>query len=56
MPADLIEQVDLSSIREVPGSFLNEDLKTSFADILFEVPLKSHKKSLYLPILLEFKS
>ncbi len=56
LPADLIEQIDLSKIQEVPGSFLNEELKTSFADILFEVPLKRLKKSLYLPILLEFKS
>ena len=56
LPADLIEQIDLSKIQEVPGSFLNEELKASFADILFEVPLKGRKKSFFLPILLEFKS
>jgi len=33
LPADLIEQIDLSKIQEVPGSFLNEELKASFADI-----------------------
>ena len=53
---ELSRKIDIESIRPVPGSFIDEKLQTSFADIVFEAPFLSSDKSVYLSIPIEFKS
>ena len=52
----LLKKIDLDSLRPVSGSFIDQSLKTSLADIVFEAHMKGVDRKMLLSILIEFKS
>ena len=56
LPERLLETIDLDGLQQVSESFLDENLKESFSDLLYKVPLKNDSNTLYLSLLLEHKS
>ncbi|MBC7798711.1 MAG: Rpn family recombination-promoting nuclease/putative transposase [Pyrinomonadaceae bacterium] len=55
LPLDVAELLDFSILEQINESFVDEELKTHFSDLLFRVNLKS-SSSAYIYILLEHKS
>ena len=54
LPAHVMEKIDLSTIELQKESFIEEDLKQQFADLIFKVNIDQHEGYLYL--LLEHQS
>ena len=56
MPGELSETLNWSTLRLHPGSFVDEDLRPSQTDVLYEVERVENDASLWLYILLEHQS
>ncbi len=58
LPAELSDKLDFLTLKHVDQTFISEDMKESFADIVFECGLRSEdeKLRLYISILIEHKS
>jgi predicted transposase YdaD len=54
LPDPLVRQLDLATLAPVPGSFLDEELSSSYSDLLFAVSLSSRSALVY--VLVEHKS
>lgn len=54
LPAEVIKLLDMDSLEKLDGSFINEELKENFADIIYKV--KINQKECYIVLLLEHKS
>ncbi len=56
VPKETIDQLDIDSLDQVTGSFIDEQLQEHFTDILFQCRLKDTKEEIWISILLEHKS
>ncbi|HHB52146.1 MAG TPA: transposase, partial [Saprospiraceae bacterium] len=53
---EVLALLDLETIQICDTSFINDDLRETFADVLFSFKLKGEDKELYISVLLEHKS
>ncbi|NLS92146.1 MAG: Rpn family recombination-promoting nuclease/putative transposase [Planctomycetaceae bacterium] len=61
LPAEILEQIDLERVSLEEGSFVDEDLRRSYSDLNYAVPLRKglqgdEKSRAYIYILVEHKS
>jgi predicted transposase/invertase (TIGR01784 family) len=56
LPSDVSQELNWSTLRLVEGSFVDEDLRGSEADLLYEVERVSSQDAVWLYILLEHQS
>ncbi len=56
LPKPINEKIDYKTLKLVNKSFISEELKETFADMIFECKMGSNEKSNYISILLEHKS
>lgn len=56
LPEELVRALDFESIQLSTGSYIDDRLNASFADVVFTCLLKSQNKSIDLAILIEHKS
>ena len=56
LPANVVRQLDLTSLRRVDASFVDELLRERFADLLFEVDVLNGGEPVLVYILLEHQS
>jgi len=54
LPKDMINHLDLSTLKQIDGSFISESLEGSFSDLMFQVTLEGEEA--YVALLLEHKS
>ena len=55
LPANIKKKLDFKSLKISKDSFIDKRLKNYFADLLYEIKLKSGKKSAFIYILFEHK-
>ena len=55
LPREIVELLDLSTLTQAKDSFVDEELRESFSDLLFRVKLKTGRE-VYIYILFEHKS
>jgi len=56
LPPSLVAAIDLESLAPMPDSFVDDQLRTSFSDLVFSVRMKTNDEPLFLSLLLEHKS
>jgi predicted transposase/invertase (TIGR01784 family) len=55
LPREIVELLDLSTLTQAKDSFVDENLRESFSDLLFKIKLKTGR-DIYIYILFEHKS
>ena len=56
LPKEVLDTIDISTLKITSNSYVSEKLKETFADLVFKCKLKDSKHSAYISILLEHKS
>ncbi len=56
LPKDILNTIDLTTLRFTQNSFISGKLKETFADLVFECMLKTGNQKTFISILLEHKS
>ena len=56
LPEKISNKIDFSTLKYANKSFISDELKETFADIIFECNFKNSNQSKYISILLEHKS
>lgn len=54
LPKEVLDQLDMNTLKKLDGSFINEDLKQTFTDILYGIEIDG--KDAYVSLLFEHKS
>ena len=54
-PQDLIKRMDLASLQLTDASFVDQDLKENYSDLLYECTIDNHQHA-YLYVLIEVQS
>ncbi len=56
LPKDVLNTIDLNTLKFTQNNFISGKLKETFADLVFKCKLKNSEHSAYISILLEHKS
>lgn len=54
LPKEVLDELDMNSLEKLDGSFISEELKATFSDIIYRV--KINNRDAYIALLLEHKS
>ena len=53
---ELLQKCDLSTLKIVPNTFITDDIKSLYADVIYKVKLKDNKGVMYAYVLIEHQS
>lgn len=56
LPATLLQELDLSKLKRINGSFVSPALKETFSDVVYQSPLIGTEQSVLLSFIIEHKS
>ena len=56
LPAALLQELDLSKLKRINGSFVSPALKETFSDVVYQSPLIGTEQSVLLSFIIEHKS
>ena len=56
LPAALLQELDLSKLKRINGSFVSPALKETFSDVVYQSPLIGTEQSVMLSFIIEHKS
>ncbi len=56
LPKDLLDKLDLDTLEIDPNSYINDELKENFSDLVWSCQLKGSKEERKIAFLLEHKS
>ena len=56
LPREIVEQLDFSTLTQIPDTYLSENLQKSMSDVVYSCNLKGDERNIRIALLIEHKS